>query len=143
MATLPKHGRASAIAGAFGYAGMPGVLIIAALVVGMAALLPLLQSSGATSTAGNIQKLESEKRDWQARIRELELEVATLGSLDRIEREARARLGMTTPKEVRYIYVDQPPPEERRLPSRFLPEAPPPPHRGEPLLDQLFGWILP
>src|SRR3546814_221179 len=97
------------------------VLTIAAVVVGLAAMLPLVQSSGATSTAGRVERLQEEKTGMQAKLRELELEVAQMGSLGRIENEARTRLQMEPPKETHYIAVDAPPPEKSKLPSRFLP----------------------
>ncbi|MCH7484350.1 MAG: hypothetical protein IIA90_04290, partial [Chloroflexi bacterium] len=46
---------------------IPVILIMAALVVGVAALLPLVQTSLATSTGGNISRLEQMREDWQAR----------------------------------------------------------------------------
>jgi len=139
MATVSKRERTALD---FAHAGnLPIVLIIAALVVGFAALLPLVQSSGATSTAGRLQELEQQKQDWQARSRELEIDVATLGSLSRIDKEARLRLGMVRPKETHYITVDVPPPEERKLPTRFLPPPHQPNRTGSSLWDTLFGWL--
>jgi len=113
------------------------------MVIGIAALLPLVQSSGATTTAGNIQALEQEKTSWQAQLRELETQVATLGSLNRIEAEARDRLGMEPPQVTHYITVDVPPPESQKLPSRFLPNEHPKPQSESSLWKDLFGWMLP
>lgn len=133
--------RAASLGGLFHTTSLPVLITMAALVVGLAALLPLVQSSGATTTAGNIRLLEQQKADWQARIRELELEVASLGSLDRIEQEAMRRWKMTTPRETQYVTVDAPPPEQRRLPSRYLPPATDTQSRGSSLWDDLFGWL--
>lgn len=139
MATVRKEERSAL---ELAHAGsLPIILIIAALVVGFTALLPLVQSSGATSTAGQVQQLERQKLDWQARLRELEVDVATLGSLNRIEKEARLRLGMIRPKETHYITVDVTPPEERKLPSRFLPPERDRGKAGSSLWDALFGWL--
>jgi hypothetical protein len=113
----------------------------AALAIGLAALLPLIQSSGATSTAGDISRLEQEKADWQTRLHELETEVASLGSLERIANEARVRLKMVPPANVHYLSVDAPPPAERRLPSRYLPPPPQQADGGDSLWDKLTGWI--
>ncbi len=120
---------------------LPVILILAALVVGLTALLPLVQSSGATSTAGDVERLQQERQDWQARLHELEVDVATLGSLARIEKEARVRLGMTRPKETHYITVDAPPPEERKLPARYLPPDDRAREPGNSVWDALFGWL--
>ena len=50
--------------------GLPLILTEAIIVVGIAALLPLIQSSGATTTNGHIRQLEREQADWQARVQE-------------------------------------------------------------------------
>ena len=122
---------------------LPVILIIAAMIVGLTAMLPLVQSSGATSTAGSIQRLQTDKAALQAKLRELETEVATLGSLSRIQQEASIRLQMEPPKDVRYIRVDLPPPAERRLPSRFLPpqQEATPTDDDSSLWEDLFGWL--
>jgi len=91
------------------------------MVIGVAGLLPLILSSRATSTSSDIRGLERVRNDWEARLQELEAESASLGSLDRIEKEARDRLGMVAPTETVYIVVDQPAPETQLVPSRFLP----------------------
>ena len=76
---------------------LPVILILVTLVVGIAALLPLVQTSLATSTGGNVSRLEQLREDWQARLHEQEVNVARLGSLDRIESEAQERLKMVAP----------------------------------------------
>ncbi len=141
MTTAPKTQSRSALLELLRSPSLPVLLILCAVVVGLAALLPLIQSSGATTTNGNIQRLEQERGDWKARLHELELEVATLGSLERIEKEAALRFKMVPPQETRYITVDVPAPEERRLPSRFLPPEPKKELSQSSLWDRLFGWI--
>ena len=59
---------------------IPVILILVTLVVGIAALLPLVQTSLATSTGGNVARLEQLREDWQARLHEQEVNVAKLGS---------------------------------------------------------------
>jgi cell division protein FtsL len=123
-------------------AAMPVVLTIAVVIIGITAMLPLVQSSGATSTAGNIEQLKQEKEGLQARLQELEVDVATLGSLGRVESEAINRLGMEKPKDVHYLPIDMAPPEERKLPGRFLQEeAEPPATDDSTLIDDIFGWL--
>ena len=118
----------------------PVILILVTLVVGIAALLPLVQTSLATSTGGNVSRLEQLREDWQARLHEQELRVATLGSLDRIESEAQERLKMVTPDSVTYLRVDAPAPASNKLPSRYLTEE-----KGsvesESLWEEFFGWV--
>ena len=122
--------------------GLPLVLTMAAVGVGLAALLALIQSSDATTTSARVQRLEDQLTDWEARTQELQVEVATLGGLERIEREARERLKMVTPEDTIYVTIDEPGPEPARLPSRFLP--PPQPSGtsgGDSLWEKLFGWL--
>src|SRR3990172_8810972 len=141
MATAHKTQKTSALGELLRSPSLPVLLIAAAVAIGLAALLSLVQSSDATSTNGNIQRLEQEKADWQARLHELELGGAGPGSLDRIEREAIQRLHMKAPEEMHYITVDVPAPEERRLPSRFLPPQTKPEESGSSAWDKLFGWF--
>jgi cell division protein FtsL len=100
---------------------MPVVLTIALVTVGLAGLLPLLQSSQATTTGYNIRQLERQRNDWEARSHEMEAEIASLAALDRIEKEARERLHMQTPEDTVYLTVDVPIPESQPVPARFLP----------------------
>ncbi len=141
MATAHKTERTSALGDLARSPSWPVLLTVCGFAIGLAALLPLVQSSDATSINGRIQQLEQDRSDWQARLHELELEVAGLGSLDRIEREGRERLHMAPPKDIRYLTVDQPPPEQRRLPSRFLPQQAEEKESGSSLWGRLFGWM--
>jgi cell division protein FtsL len=98
-------------------------------------------SSRATSTSTDIRQLERARDDWEARSQELQAEIAFLGSLDRIEKEARGRLGMVPPTETIYVTVDQPAPEKQLIPLRFLPAAKEQPQQHhswwESILDML------
>lgn len=142
MATAPKTRSGSLLEGLLRPENLPVVLTIAAMVIGIAALLPLLQSSETTSTAGNILQLEDGKAGWQAQLQELELTVAGMGSLDHIEREAKRRFKMTTPEEVVYIFVDSPPPEARRIPSRyFAQDETAEAGTGSSVWESLIGWL--
>ncbi|MCH8051361.1 MAG: hypothetical protein IIC86_05015 [Chloroflexi bacterium] len=119
---------------------LPVILILVTLVVGIAALLPLVQTSLATSTGGNVSRLEQLREDWQARLHEQEVNVARLGSLDRIESEAQERLKMVAPDSVTYLRVDAPAPAPQRIPSRYLSEEEGP-VEGESLWEEFFGWL--
>jgi cell division protein FtsL len=141
MATARNTDTTTGISGVITVSNLPVILTIAAIIIGLAALLPLVQSSGATSIAGRIQQLEQQKADSQAQLRESELAVARLGSLDRVEAEARTRLHMELPKDIRYINVDAPAPEEQKLPSRFLPLQPAHVTTGSSFWSDLFGWL--
>ena len=122
---------------------LPVVLILAACAIGVTALLPLIQSSSATSTAGDVRALEAERNDQRARLRALELEIAQLGSLPRIEQEAAARFKMGPPKILNYIAVDAPAPEAPRIPSRYLGEEPPKDSDSSSLFEDIADWLTP
>ncbi len=119
---------------------LPVILILAALMVGIAALLPLVQTSLATSTGGNVSRLEQLREDWQARLHEQEVNVARLGSLDRIESAAKVRLKMVAPDSVTYLRVDAPAPAPIKLPSRYLPDEKEP-VESKSLWEDFFGWL--
>jgi len=122
---------------------LPVLLILAAVAIGVAALLPLIQSSSATSTAGDVRALEAEHADWRARMRALELEVAGLGSLNRIEAEAAARFGMKSPTQLHYIAIDAPGPEPRKLPSRYYPQESEQASDSASLIEDIVDWVTP
>ncbi|HUF54351.1 MAG TPA: hypothetical protein VMR52_11350 [Dehalococcoidia bacterium] len=139
MATSRNGARSIPQAAAGG--SLPIVILVATLIVGTAALLPLVQNSLATSTGGNISHLEQQREDWQARLHEQEVAVAQLGSLERIEREAKARFKMVEPENVTYIQVDVAPAAPHKLPSRYLPPEDSSTGSGSSLIDDVFGWI--
>lgn len=101
--------------------GLPSLVAICLVAIALTGLLPLLLSSTLVTANGEVRTLERAHNDWQARIQELQAETAALGSLDRIEKEARGRMGMVPPGETVYITVDQPAPEKQIVPLRFLP----------------------
>ena len=140
MATIQRTGR-QILPELLRSPSTPTLLIISALAIGAAALIPLVQSSIATTTNGNVHRLEQQRDDWQARIQELELDVATMAGLDRIEKEARAKLKMVEPTETRYIAVETEPPEARRLPSRYLPPAADQREAQPSIWGQLLDWL--
>lgn len=141
MATARRH--QSAETGVLHPSTLPVLLILAALAIGVSALLPLIESSRATSTAGDVRNLEGERTDLQARLRGLELEVAGLGSLGRIQAEAAARFAMGPPRELQYIAIDAPAPQPRKLPSRHLPEEVPQDPKSQSLIEDVLDWITP
>lgn len=141
MATAPRA-EAKRTGGLLRADNLPVILTIAAMVVGIAALIPLVQSSASTSTAGDIRRLEQEKIAWRTQLQELELEIARMGSLDWIETQARLRFKMRPPDDSIYIHVDSPPPEARKLPARYLPqESAGAIEEGSSVWEQMFGWM--
>jgi cell division protein FtsL len=101
--------------------GMPVILTITLVAVGLAAFLPLLQKSQDVNINYSIRQLERQRNDWEARSHELEAEIASLAALDRIDKEARERLNMQVPEHTLYLSVDVARPESQPIPARFLP----------------------
>jgi cell division protein FtsL len=119
--------------------GVPSLVITCVVVIGLAGLLPLLLSSKVIHTSEDIRQLESVRNDWQARNQELQAEIAVLGSLDRIEKEARGRLGMVPPDDTVYVTVDQPAPEKQIVPLRFLLPKKEQPPQDESWWESILG----
>ena len=94
-ARLPLLGRLWATA------WLPSILLAACLV----ALMYLLQTSGVATTGYDIQRLQSERDDWQLRNEQLELELAKRKSLTWIEAEATGRLGMVRAEPTALVYI--------------------------------------
>lgn len=83
------------------------LLVLIALVM-VAPPLYLSQTGGALATGYSIQKLQAERRQWQMRNRQLELELAKARSLAWIEAEAVQRLGMQRPSQPTVVRIDRP-----------------------------------
>ena len=112
------------------------VLIVAAAI----ALLQVFQSSSFTNTGQAIQNLEAQRIESTAHVHQLEAEVAALSSLDRVERNARERLGLVPARNVVYVRVDVAAPTDPLLPRPVVaPPTPGAPHESiwRRLLDLL------
>jgi cell division protein FtsL len=103
--------------------GVPGAIVAATLVLGGASLLPLSSVVGSSSARGEVERLRKEKTELEAQVQELEAQVAYLASLQRIEKEAKERLGMVSPEEVIYLEVDVPAPPSPEVPPQLAPRV--------------------
>jgi len=121
--------------------GLPGAIVAAALVLGAASLIPLSSLVGATTAQGEVKRLQRERTQWEARVQELEAQVAHLASLQRIEKEAKERLGMVSPEEVIYLTVDEPAPAAPELPPALRPSSDEGKGSGEPWWERLLRWL--
>lgn len=88
--------------------------MLAGFVLALVSLLSLLylsQTSSVAITGYDVQELAAQKELWQLRNDQLRLQIAEAQSVDRIEREARLRLGMGPPERV--VFVRQPATQKR------------------------------
>jgi len=92
----------------------PALIVVGAAVV-VIGLVQIVQTSDATSTSFSIQRLDQERLDWQTRVQQLEAQVAALSSLNRVEQEARGRLGMVPAAARESVQVNLPAPEQPLL----------------------------
>jgi hypothetical protein len=80
--------------------------LLAVLFAGcLVALMYLLQASGVATSGYDIQRLQTERSDWQLRNQQLQLELAKRRSLTWIEAEATGRLGMVRAEPTALAYV--------------------------------------
>ncbi len=100
--------------------GVRPALLIAFLVVASVGLLQVFQISNATTNGYTLEQLQQERFDKQAEVHTLEAEVALLTSIDRIDQEARGRLGMVPADRVMTLEVHKQPPEQQLVPLRFI-----------------------
>jgi hypothetical protein len=98
-----------------------GLVVSGLIALAFLGLLPVLQSSSATTTGFTVNELEARRDSLQDEVSTLESEVAGYASLDYVEREATERLGMTEPETRLFVSVPLAAPPLERLPTRFEP----------------------
>jgi cell division protein FtsL len=103
--------------------GLRPVILGAFLVIALVGLLHVVQTSGLTATGYDLRELEQARLGRQAQVHQLEAEVAALTSMERIEGEARGRLGMVAPAKVETLEVHTLPPAQQLIPQRYFPEV--------------------
>lgn len=108
-------------------------LTVTLALVALAVLLPVMQNSDETTQGYRIRALEQQQSDLEAQIYNAQADIAQLGSLSRIDSQARGRLGMVPTNRGLAVSVSVPRPEVRPLPNGYLPErnpAAPPMHES-------------
>jgi cell division protein FtsL len=93
------------------------MLLVGVVAVVAIGLVRVVQSSDATSTNFEIQALQEQRLDWLTRVQQLEAEVSVQTSLQRIEGEARGRLGMVPGGDAERVTVGMPLPEQSLAPG--------------------------
>lgn len=94
--------------------------LIWVVLVALVALAPpahLAQTSGVLATGYTIQRLQAERKAWQVKNEQLELELAKARSLAWIETQAVHRLGMQRPSQQSVVAIDVSIPSNPTFPS--------------------------
>ena len=102
------------------FARVNWLLVVAVGIVGLSAMLPVIQNSSATSAGFALQDLEGQQAQLEGEIRLLESDVARLTSLPRIERRA-LDIGLTPGPSPYFVTVSEPGPAPAKLPAEYLP----------------------
>ena len=110
------------------------------LLAGLGAVLPVIETSVATTRGFDNQELSAQRVQLQGDIRELEAELANFTSLQRIERRAQ-NLGMVPAEDPIYIEISEPGPEPAHVPAGLLPQATPETVKPESWWGSLIGWL--
>ena len=133
-----RHGRGAL---ALPEIGRPNILVmVAAVIAGLSAMLPVLQNSATTTRGFELQTLQDEQARLQGDIGLLESDVARLSSLTRIQRRAD-ELGLVTANDPVYIRVDEAGPAPAKIPAEYL--LPPTPRAvgGSSWWRSLLEWL--
>ena len=112
----------------------------ALFVFGFGATLPVIQNSSATTRGFEVQALQAQQQQLNGDIKQLESDVATLTSLQRIERRA-TELGLEPGTDPIYIEVSEPGPAPAKIPSEYLPEPVRVPEGLDPWWKSLISWL--
>jgi cell division protein FtsB len=99
--------------------GLTATLVLVVLAI----MLPVMQSSDETTQGYKINSLEQQHADLAAQIYQTQSEIAQLGALNRIDSEARNRLAMVPSTGETSVTVSVPMPATRALPNAYLPAA--------------------
>jgi len=101
-------------------------------IIGVGAMLPVLQKSTLTSRGFLLQQHQAEQARLTSEIHLLEADVARLTSQERLERRAH-QIGLIPAEDPLYIDVSVPGPEPAKIPAEFLPPR-------EPTVEDPAPW---
>lgn len=136
----PLGGQRRSIPVPAGIGGLNWWLVGALLVAGMAAMLPVIQNSTATSEGFDLQAYQAQEAELRSQITLLEADVARLTSLKRIERRA-LEIGLVEASDPIYVNVNEPGPAPAKLPAEYLPRPEPARPDPEPWWKPLVNWL--
>ncbi|HML96901.1 MAG TPA: hypothetical protein PKD75_00325 [Tepidiformaceae bacterium] len=121
--------------------GRPNWTVAGAIaLVGLCAMLPVIQNSAATSRGFDIQEIRQREARLNGEISLLESDVARLTSLTRIERRAQD-IGMVPAANPIFVTVNEPGPAPAKLPAEYLPRRSPEQDAPAPWWKPLVSWL--
>jgi hypothetical protein len=103
--------------------------MVAISIISLVSFLMLIQTSGVASAGYDVQHLEETRDHWRSLNYELEAEAARLQSLDRVDKDARAKLKMVPSGIPMFVSVGveapstNPPIETRRTDPNAAPSV--------------------
>ena len=97
------------------------VLLAVGAIIAVVAVLQVMQTSRATTASFKIEQLQQQKLELETSVSQLQVQVAGLSSLARIQQEAK-RLGLGPPasREVVGVSVPGPSGDSAQIPARLL-----------------------
>ena len=97
------------------------ILLAVGAIIAVVAVLQVMQTSRATTANFKIEELQQQKLELETSVSQLEVQVAQLSSLARIQQEAK-RLGLGPPasREVVEVSVPGPSGNSAQIPARIL-----------------------
>lgn len=120
--------------------GSGGWVAAGIIILGLSAMLPVLEKSTLTSKGFSLQQHQAKEKSLSLEIRDLEAEVAHFTSLERVEHRA-IQLGLRPADIPIYVEVDVPGPEPAKIPAQYLDPEPIPEEPPPALWRSLLGWI--
>ncbi|MBI2766022.1 MAG: hypothetical protein HYX53_08950 [Chloroflexi bacterium] len=120
--------------------GINGWVLAGIVVVGIGAMLPVLQNSLATSQGFDVQRMQAEQARLNGDIQLMEADVARLSSLDRIQRRA-VQIGLIPGDDPIFVQVSEPGPAPAKIPSEYLPGPVPNPDSPDSWWRSLLRWV--
>lgn len=115
-------------------------MVTAVVLVGLSAMLPVVQNSSATSRGFEIQASQAEQARLQGEITLLESDVARLTSLSRIERRAK-EIGLAPAENPIFVTVEEAGPQPAKIPAELLPVQTPRRDAPASTWGSLFSWL--
>jgi hypothetical protein len=138
---VPAQGRTRAGARAANpFARFNWWVVAGIAIVGLSALLPVIQSSTVTSEGFSMQRSQEQEATLNGQISILESEIGEMTSLGRIEQRAQ-ELGLQPATDPDFVHVDVAGPAPAKIPASYLPANTPAQEKPETWWQSLFDWL--